>query len=96
MYGIDGFHKLINILREFNFEFVDFFSYKKGNLPSIIFRHDIDFSLNDALIIASLEEKLGIMTLSFDEIWSRLDEKDYQETPNNWVPRDPKWRIQGE
>ena len=25
-----------------------------------------------------------------------LDEKDYQETPNNWVPRDPKWRIQGE
>ena len=43
-----------------------------------------------------IEEKIGIMTLSFDEIWSRLDEKDYQETPNNWVPRDPKWRIQGE
>ena len=40
-----------------------------------------------------IEEKLGIITLSFDEIWSRLDEKDYQEAPNNWVPRDPKWRI---
>ena len=50
--------------------------------------------LQDAM--TQIEEKLGIMTLSFDEIWSRLDEKDYQETPNNWVPRDPKWRIQGE
>ena len=50
--------------------------------------------LQDAM--THIEEKLGIMTLSFDEIWSRLDEKDYQETPNNWVPRDPKWRIQGE
>ena len=50
--------------------------------------------LQDAM--KHIEEKLGIMTLSFDEIWSRLDEKDYQETPNNWVPRDPKWRIQGE
>tara|TARA_B100000941_G_scaffold66228_1_gene44130 strand:+ start:324 stop:554 length:231 start_codon:yes stop_codon:yes gene_type:complete len=50
--------------------------------------------LQDAM--KHIEEKLGIMALSFDEIWSRLDEKDYQETPNNWVPRDPKWRIQGE
>ena len=65
MYGINGFRKLVNILREFNFEFVDFFSYKKANLPSIIFRHDIDFSLNDALIIASLEEKLDIKATYF-------------------------------
>ena len=65
MYGIDGFRKLVNILREFNFEFVDFFSYKKANLPSIIFRHDIDFSLDDALIIASLEEKLDIKATYF-------------------------------
>ena len=50
--------------------------------------------LQDAM--KHIEEKLGIMALSFDEIWSRLDEKDYQQTPNNWVPRDPKWRIQGE
>lgn len=50
--------------------------------------------LQDAM--THIEEKIGIMALSFDEIWSRLDEKDYQETPNNWVPRDPKWRIQGE
>ncbi len=65
MYGIDGFRKLVDILREFNFEFVDFFSYKKANLPSIIFRHDIDFSLDDALKIASLEEKLDIKATYF-------------------------------
>ena len=51
--------------------------------------------LEDA--IKEVESKTGFrIALSFDEIWSRLDEKDYQETPNNWVPRDPKWRIQGE
>ena len=43
--------------------------------------------------ILEVEKKTGISVLSFDEIWSRLDEKDYQEAPNNWVPRDPKWRI---
>jgi len=49
--------------------------------------------LRDA--IEEVEKRIGF-SMSFDEIWSRLDEKDYQETPNNWVPRDPKWRIQGE
>ncbi len=51
--------------------------------------------LEDA--IKEVETKTGFrIALSFDEIWSRLEEKDYQETPNNWVPRDSKWRIQGE
>ena len=45
--------------------------------------------------IAEMEGRIGL-SMSFDEIWSRLEEKDYQETPNNWVPRDSKWRIQGE
>ena len=65
MNGVQGFRKLVNIFKEFNFEFVDFFSYKKATLPSIIFRHDIDFSLDDALTIASLEEKLGIKSTYF-------------------------------
>ena len=65
MNGVQGFHKLVNIFREFNFEFVDFFSYKKVNLPSIIFRHDVDFSLDDALTIASTEEKLDIKATYF-------------------------------
>ena len=45
--------------------------------------------------ILEVEKKTGISVLSFDEIWSRLDEKDYQEAPNNWVPKDDKWRING-
>ena len=50
---------------------------------------------NRELLIVAIEEmeaRIGL-SMSFDEIWSRLDEKDYQEAPNNWVPRDPKWRI---
>ena len=39
-----------------------------------------------------MEGRIGL-TLSFDEIWSRIEEKDLQEAPNNWVPKDPKWRI---
>jgi len=47
--------------------------------------------LQDAIL--EIEKRTGISALSFDDIWSRLEEKDYQEAPNNWVPRDPKWRI---
>ena len=50
--------------------------------------------LEDA--IEEVKKRTGLTILSVDEIWSRLEEKDYQEAPNNWVPRDPKWRIQGE
>ena len=50
--------------------------------------------LEDA--IEEVAKRTGLTVLSFDEMWSRLEEKDYQQAPNNWVPRDPKWRIQGE
>ena len=44
-----------------------------------------------------IEQRTGMRVyLSFDEIWSRIEEKDYQEIPSNWVPKDSKWRIQGE
>ena len=50
--------------------------------------------LEDA--IKEVESKTGFrIALSFDEIWSRLEEKDYQDPPNNWVPKDDKWRING-
>ena len=45
--------------------------------------------------ILEIENRTGISALSFDEIWSRIEEKDLQEAPNNWVPKDPKWRIHG-
>ncbi len=44
--------------------------------------------------IDEMEGRIGL-TMSFDEIWSRIEEKDLQEAPNNWVPKDPKWRIHG-
>ena len=50
--------------------------------------------LEDA--IEEVAKRTGLTVLSFDEMWSRLEEKDYQEAPNNWIPRDSKWRIQGE
>ena len=31
----------------------------------------------------------------FDLMWAQVDEKDYQEPPNNWVPKNPQWRING-
>ena len=51
--------------------------------------------LRDAM--EEIEQRTGMRVyLSFDEIWSRIEEKDYQEIPSNWVPKDSKWRIQGE
>ena len=44
--------------------------------------------------IDEMEGRIGL-TMSFDVIWSRIEEKDLQEAPNNWVPKDPKWRIHG-
>ena len=44
--------------------------------------------------IDEMEGRIGL-TMSFDEIWSRIEEKDLQGAPNNWVPKDPKWRIHG-
>tara|TARA_Y100000994_G_scaffold27000_1_gene19072 strand:- start:136 stop:384 length:249 start_codon:yes stop_codon:yes gene_type:complete len=44
--------------------------------------------------ITEMEGRIGL-SMSFDEIWSRIEEKDYQDPPNNWVPKDDKWRING-
>ena len=49
--------------------------------------------LEDA--VEEVKKRTGLTVLSFDEIWSRLEEKDYQDPPNNWVPKDDKWRING-
>jgi len=47
--------------------------------------------------IDELEKRLGVAVyMTFDEIWSRIEEIDYQEAPSDWVPKEDKWRIQGE
>ena len=32
----------------------------------------------------------------FDEMWIRLDEKNYLETPPQWIPKNKNFRIEGE
>jgi len=32
----------------------------------------------------------------FDEMWLKFEEKDYQDPPAQWIPREKKWRIEGE
>ena len=29
-------------------------------------------------------------------MWVQFEEKDYQEAPKDWVPKNPQWRIEGE
>ncbi len=32
----------------------------------------------------------------FDLMWVQFEEKDYQEVPKDWVPKNPQWQIEGE
>ena len=32
----------------------------------------------------------------FEEMWLRLDEKDYLKTPPEWIPKNKNFRIEGE
>ena len=50
--------------------------------------------LRDA--IEEIEKRTGLsLQFSFDEMWSRITESEYQDAPNNWVPKDDAWRIHG-
>ena len=46
--------------------------------------------------IEEIEKKTGLsLPTSFDELWNKVYEVDYQDAPNNWVPKDDTWRIHG-
>ena len=32
----------------------------------------------------------------FNEMWARLEEENYLEPPKYWIPKDEKFRIEGE
>mgnify|MGYP000565819137 CR=1 FL=1 len=49
-----SFIELINLLKVMNYQFTNYKEYKKVNKP-VIFRHDIDNSLEKALEIARIE-----------------------------------------
>ncbi len=60
----DGYLKLISLLKEKNYKFCDYLSCDEYDKP-VIFRHDIDNSLNKALEIARLEYENNITSTFF-------------------------------
>lgn len=55
---------LINLLKRKNYQFTNYNNYKKTN-KSVIFRHDIDNSLEKALEIAKLENENDVKSIFF-------------------------------
>ncbi len=60
----DGYLELINSLKEKNYKFCDYLNCDEYDKP-VIFRHDIDNSLNKALEIAKLEYENNITSTFF-------------------------------
>ena len=72
MYGTDNYYKLINFLKKKDFAFVDFASVDNSSRPSVVFRHDIDFSIEDALSIANFEALQNIKATYFFMLTSNM------------------------
>lgn len=63
-----GYSKLLDYLRQKGFEFSP---YSNNLIDKLIFlRHDIDFSLEDALTFAKLENELGVQSTFFLQLGS--------------------------
>ena len=46
--------------------------------------------------IMNIEQDEADNNQFFDEMWSQFEEKDYQDPPTQWIPRELKWRKEGE
>lgn len=60
----NGYVDLIKLLKQNNYKFTDYIEYKKLDKP-VIFRHDIDNSLEKALEIAKIENENGVYSTFF-------------------------------
>lgn len=60
----DGYLKLINLLKEKNYQFCNYLNCDNYDKP-VIFRHDIDYLLKKALEMARLEYKNNIISTFF-------------------------------
>lgn len=60
----NAYKELINLLKEKNYHFSNYFDSNKSN-KTVIFRHDVDYSLEKALDIAILEKEMGISSTYF-------------------------------
>lgn len=58
------YQTIINLLKEYNYEFSDYKNYKQFRRP-VILRHDIDFSIEDSYNFSLFEDSLGIKSTYF-------------------------------
>lgn len=63
MFGINAYTEVINSFKDNGFTFKKFL--EKHSPKSIYLRHDIDFSVQDAVNIAQLEKEIGIVSNYF-------------------------------
>jgi hypothetical protein len=71
MFGLRNYERLINNLSEHKFKFsIDWQAHPSSK--TILMRHDIDFSVDDALSMALFEEKLNIRSTYFFMLSSNM------------------------
>jgi hypothetical protein len=75
---LTNYERLLEIAKE-SYVFTDYFT--ETSSKSIILRHDIDFSLHNAELMAQIENKLGIKSTYFiqlhSEFYNALDKESY-------------------
>lgn len=68
-FSYKGFENLVNALRDVNYTFVDYHTFE--NYPRcVIMRHDIDNSIEKAVKLAELEERLGVKSTYYTLVTS--------------------------
>lgn len=63
-FSFDTYKTIINLLREYKYEFSNYKNYHQFNRP-VILRHDIDFSIEDSYNFSLFEDALGVRSTYF-------------------------------
>lgn len=79
-FTFSNYSRLIELAKE-KYNFVDFFSIENSNI--IVLRHDIEFSIQNALKLAAIESKLGVKSTFFIQIhsvfYNPFDERNFND-----------------
>ena len=77
----EGYEGLLNLLKENNYTFCNYFNCDEQAKP-VIFRHDIDHSLDKAIEIAKIEHKNGVRSTFFvlivTDFYNALSKRSYE------------------
>lgn len=68
----NGYLKLLMFIIKNNYNFIKMIDYKKPNKKRIILRHDVDFSIDYAIEMAEIEEKIGVISNYFFMVTSHF------------------------